>query len=82
MLRQLPIQMDDNDLITELNMLAVPYRNVRLIKSRDPGINRGFAFIDFSTVDEAQRWMAMTKVCLSYLISLNAIISLSRYIYI
>lgn len=62
MLRQLPMELEDDELMTELNMERVPYRNVRLVKNRDTGLSRGFAFIEFGTVDEAQRWMAITQV--------------------
>lgn len=62
MLRQLPVRMEDSELRTELNMLSVPYKDVRLVKNRDTGLSRGFAFIEFSTVDEAQAWMNATRV--------------------
>ena len=62
MLRNLPIQLDDTELLTELNMLMVAYKDVRLIKNRETGISRGFAFIDFNTIEEAQRWMSLTQV--------------------
>ena len=61
MLRQLPIEMDDSDLTRELNMLMVPYKDIRLVKSRETNMNRGFAFIEFNTIEEAQRWMNLTN---------------------
>jgi RNA recognition motif-containing protein len=65
MLRQLPIQMDDVELRNQLNLLAVPCKDMRLVKHRDTGVSRGFAFVEFNSVDEAQQWMHMTQVYLA-----------------
>ena len=62
MLRQLPIQMDDNELRTEFNMMLIPFKDIRLVKHRDTGQSRGFAFVEFGSVEEAQRWMVSTQV--------------------
>jgi RNA-binding protein 5/10 len=62
MLRQLPIQMDDGELRNELNMLIVPYKDMRLVKHRDTGVSRGFAFVEFNSIDEARQWMQTTQV--------------------
>jgi RNA recognition motif-containing protein len=62
MIRNLLFEMTDEELTVELNMLMVPYKHIRLVKSRDTGMNRGFAFIEFNTVEEAQRWMTLTQV--------------------
>ena len=62
MLRQLPFEMEDNELRTEFNMQCVPYKDIRLVKNRDTGQSRGFAFIEFNTIEEAQRWMTVTQV--------------------
>ncbi|RNA42291.1 RNA-binding 5-like [Brachionus plicatilis] len=61
MMRQIPPQMDDNELRTELFKMAVPYKDVRLVKDRSTGLNRGFAFIEFASVDDASGWMHSTK---------------------
>ncbi len=62
MLRQLPLELDDTEIRTEFNMQCVPYKNIRLVKNRDTGQSRGFAFVEFGTVDEAQRWMIASQV--------------------
>ena len=62
MMRNIPFEMTDSELVTELNMLTVPYKQVRLVKSRETAMNRGFAFVEFNTVDEAQRWMTYSQV--------------------
>ncbi len=65
MMRQIPLEMDDNELRNEFTMLLVPFKDIRLVKNRDTGISRGFAFIEFSTVEEAQTWMNTTQVYLN-----------------
>lgn len=62
MLRQLPFELDDSDIYNELNMQNVPYKDMRLVKNRDNGQSRGFAFVEFNTVEEAQKWMTSTQV--------------------
>lgn len=62
MLRQLSIQMDEVELRNQLNLLAVPCKDMRLVKHRDTGVSRGFAFVEFNSVEEAQQWMHMTQV--------------------
>lgn len=64
MMRQIPPQMDDNELRTELFKMAVPYKDVRLVKDRTTGLNRGFAFIEFNNIEDASGWMQTTKVTL------------------
>ena len=68
MLRQLPIQMDDGELRNELNMLMVPYKDMRLVKHRDTGVSRGFAFVEFNSIDEARQWIETTQVNFVYFI--------------
>ncbi|KAK2716914.1 RNA-binding protein 5-like [Artemia franciscana] len=36
-------------------------KDIRLLRKRDTGAPRGFAFAEFATVQEAQRWMEMTQ---------------------
>ena len=62
MLRQLPLQMEDQELRNEFNMLGLSIKDVRLVKNRDTGQSRGFAFVEFNSVDDAQRWMNNTLV--------------------
>lgn len=38
-------------------------RDVRVIRDRDSGAARGFAFVDFYTLPDAVRWIEMKKVC-------------------
>lgn len=70
MMRQLPLQMDDYELKNELTTLYVPFKDVRLVKNRDTGISRGFAFIEFGSVEEAQAWMNQTQVTMLTIVCL------------
>lgn len=62
MLRQLPLQMEDQELRNEFNLMCIPVKDVRLVRNRETGQSRGFAFIEFNTVEEAQNWMTSTLV--------------------
>ncbi len=62
MLRQLPQQMEDAEIRAEFDVQSVPYKDIRLVKNRDTGQSRGFAFVEFNTIEEAQRWMSITQV--------------------
>ena len=62
MLRQLPLAMEDHELRSEFALMGITVKDVRLVKNRDTGQSRGFAFIEFYTVEEAQNWMNTTLV--------------------
>jgi len=62
MMRQLPLTMGDYELKNELTALGVPFKDIRLVKNRDTGTSRGFAFIEFGTIEEAQSWVNQTQV--------------------
>ncbi|KAL6888467.1 hypothetical protein ACP4OV_009493 [Aristida adscensionis] len=55
----LPLKTNDDDLYQILAEWG-PLRSVRVIKERNSGISRGFAFIDFPTVEAARRMMEST----------------------
>ena len=62
MLRQLPLQMEDQELRNELALMCISVKDVRLVRNRETGHSRGFAFVEFNTVEEAQNWMNITLV--------------------
>jgi RNA-binding protein 5/10 len=66
MMRQLPLSMDDYELKNQLTIHGVPFKDIRLVKNRDTGASRGFAFIEFGTIEEAQAWMNQTQVISVY----------------
>ncbi|KXG33281.1 SUPPRESSOR OF ABI3-5 isoform X3 [Sorghum bicolor] len=55
----LPLKTNDDDLYQILAQWG-PLRSVRVIKERSSGMSRGFAFIDFPTVEAACRMMEAT----------------------
>lgn len=56
LLRNLPPQVEEKDIRAELMMFGAPVRDVRLMR-RSTGTSRGFAFVEFQSVADAQRWM-------------------------
>jgi len=44
----------------ELMMLGIPVKDIRLIR-RASGVSRGFAFVEFHNLADAQRWMEHTQ---------------------
>lgn len=62
LIRQIPSQMTDDDLTVELASIGMSYKQVRLVKSRETGMNRGFAFVEFNTVEEAKYWIDSSRV--------------------
>nr|CAB3448953.1 unnamed protein product [Digitaria exilis] len=55
----LSLKTNDDDLYQILAQWG-PLRSVRVIKERNSGMSRGFAFIDFPTVEAARRMMEVT----------------------
>ncbi|XP_017480858.1 PREDICTED: RNA-binding protein 5-B isoform X1 [Rhagoletis zephyria] len=52
--------------ITEADLMSILIQqgmtaSIRLIRKRQTGASRGFAFVEFSTIDEAARWMELTQ---------------------
>ena len=45
-----------------MTIKSVPFRECRLVKSRETGASRGFAFIEFNSIEEAQSWLEESKV--------------------
>lgn len=44
----------------------LPYRNVAVIRERS-GENKGYAFVEFGSVDTAEKWLKLTKVFIKIL---------------
>ncbi|XP_033647533.1 RNA-binding protein 10-like isoform X3 [Asterias rubens] len=57
MLKGLNSLVTDHDIRTILQMFGAPIKDVRLVKHRDTGASRGFAFVEFQFLPDAQRWM-------------------------
>ncbi|XP_064604208.1 RNA-binding protein 5-like [Liolophura sinensis] len=61
LLRGLPPEVDEKDIRAELMMLGTPVKDVRLMRRKDTGASRGFAFVEFQNVADSQRWMDQTQ---------------------
>lgn len=59
-LRGLNQEIDEKIIGAELMMLGLPVKDIRLIR-RQSGVSRGFAFVEFHNVADAQRWMEHTQ---------------------
>ncbi|XP_046336205.2 RNA-binding protein 5-like isoform X6 [Haliotis rufescens] len=66
LLRGLPPQVDEKDIRAELMMFGAPVKDVRLMR-RSTGASRGFAFVEFQNVTDAQRWMDQKQGALNML---------------
>ncbi|KAM7353372.1 RNA-binding protein 5-A-like [Cochliomyia hominivorax] len=49
------------DIMSFLIQMGVARASVRLIRKRTTGASRGFAFVEFDTVEEAAHWMELTQ---------------------
>ncbi|XP_005096261.1 RNA-binding protein 5 [Aplysia californica] len=59
-LRGLHVDITEKIIGAELMMLGLPVKDIRLIR-RSSGVSRGFAFVEFHNVADAQRWMEHTQ---------------------
>ncbi|KAK6994768.1 RNA-binding protein 5 [Biomphalaria glabrata] len=75
-LRGLHIDIDEKIIGAELMMLGLPVKDIRLIR-RSSGVSRGFAFVEFHNVADAQRWMEHTQGNLVLLNQYRAVMAYS-----
>ncbi|VDM34971.1 unnamed protein product [Hydatigera taeniaeformis] len=61
MVRGIPSDIDERDIIEELSRNNVRYADVRVIRDRLTGVSRGFGFIEFASTQEAIHWMDAQK---------------------
>lgn len=57
LVRGLPQHIAENDLRKEIMQTGLMPKDIRLIRKRDTGESRGFAFMEFNTITEAKQWM-------------------------
>ncbi|CAF0730861.1 unnamed protein product [Didymodactylos carnosus] len=60
-MRGLSLDVDEHELLSELLIAKVPVKAARLARRKEPGTNCGVGFIEFHTIQEAQRWIESTK---------------------
>ncbi|XP_056665654.1 RNA-binding protein 10 isoform X4 [Monodelphis domestica] len=67
MLRMLPQAAAENDIRAQLQSHGIQAREVRLMRNKSSGQSRGFAFVEFSHLQDAARWMEANQHSLSIL---------------
>ncbi|CAF4890691.1 unnamed protein product [Rotaria sp. Silwood1] len=60
-MHNIPLIFDEHELLSELSIAKVPIQEIRIIHRRDPATNLQTAYIEFSTVQEAEQWMNLTQ---------------------
>ncbi|GLV40686.1 uncharacterized protein CBL_13813 [Carabus blaptoides fortunei] len=61
MIRGLAQHITENDVRQDIINCGLMPKDIRLIRKKDTGASRGFAFVEFSTLQEAMRWMEMKQ---------------------
>ncbi|MFT7814255.1 RNA-binding protein 10-like [Arapaima gigas] len=67
MLRMLPPNATVNEIRSQLQEQGIQPREVRLMRNKSSGQSRGFAFVEFSHLQEATRWMETNQGVLTVL---------------
>ncbi|KAJ8930870.1 hypothetical protein NQ314_016290 [Rhamnusium bicolor] len=57
MIRGLAQHITENDIRQDIIQCGLMPKDIRLIRKKDTGASRGFAFVEFATLGEAIRWM-------------------------
>ncbi|XP_014211033.1 RNA-binding protein 5 [Copidosoma floridanum] len=61
MIRGLAQHMTENDIRQDILTCGLMPKDIRLIRKKDTGASRGFAFVEFNATQEAARWMEMKQ---------------------
>ncbi|XP_051515735.1 RNA-binding protein 10 isoform X2 [Myxocyprinus asiaticus] len=67
MLRMLPPNATINEIRAQLQEQGIQPREVRLMRNKSSGQSRGFAFVEFNHLQEANRWMETNQRVLTIL---------------
>ncbi|XP_014398975.1 PREDICTED: RNA-binding protein 10 isoform X2 [Myotis brandtii] len=67
MLRMLPQAATEDDIRGQLQSHGIQAREVRLMRNKSSGQSRGFAFVEFSHLQDATRWMEANQHSLNIL---------------
>jgi len=66
MIRGLPVYILEQDIIDTILTHALEPKEVRLIRKKDTGESRGFAFVEFESVEEATEWLEAEQGTLQF----------------
>lgn len=61
MIRGLAQHITEIDIRQDIIHSGLMPKEIRLVRTKDTGISRGFAFVEFSTLEEATRWMDLKE---------------------
>ncbi|OXU23013.1 hypothetical protein TSAR_015536 [Trichomalopsis sarcophagae] len=61
MIRGLAQHITENDVRQDILACGLMPKDIRLIRKKDTGASRGFAFVEFNATQEAARWMEMKQ---------------------
>ncbi|CAH0562555.1 unnamed protein product [Brassicogethes aeneus] len=61
MIRGLAQHITENDIRQDIIQCGLMPKDIRLIRKKDTGASRGFAFVEFGSLGEAIRWMDMKQ---------------------
>ncbi|XP_046463939.1 RNA-binding protein 5-like [Daphnia pulex] len=64
MVSNLPLHVAENEIRANIVMHGLVAKDIRLIRRKDTGASRGFAFVEFNRLPEAERWMEVNQGCL------------------
>lgn len=59
MIRGLAQHITENDIRQDILRCGLMPKDIRLIRKKDTGTSRGFAFVEFNTLQESSQWMEM-----------------------
>uniref|UniRef100_T1ILH4 RRM domain-containing protein n=1 Tax=Strigamia maritima TaxID=126957 RepID=T1ILH4_STRMM len=71
MLRGLAQHISEADIRNELLIFGLEAKDIRLMRKKDTGASRGFAFVEFQTLAESVRWMELKQVLCHQFFSLK-----------
>ncbi|KAH9526929.1 RNA-binding protein 5, variant 2 [Dermatophagoides farinae] len=66
MIRNLPLHINDKNIMEEINQFGLYPKDVRLMKNKETGHSRGFAFIEFVSIEQATQLKELTQDCLTF----------------
>ena len=62
MVRGLAQHITENDIRQDILSYKLNAKDIRLIRKKETGASRGFAFVEFSAVEDAKTWMDAKQV--------------------
>ncbi|KAL0276095.1 UNVERIFIED_CONTAM: hypothetical protein PYX00_003753 [Menopon gallinae] len=77
MIRGLAQHITENDIRQDILQCGMMPKDIRLIRKKETGASRGFAFVEFNSTEEARYWMEMKQGVLMFQDQYRAIMQFS-----